>query len=108
MKVCHLSPDEIHLGLYRIVQEGLNNIVKHSDATEAHVELTIRDEQIILRIQDNGGGFDIGQQTAGIGLDGMGERAALMGALINISSQKGDGTEIVVSMPIPRGISIDS
>ncbi len=103
-----ILPEEIHLGLYRIVQEALNNIIKHSEASEAHVELTAHDGQLILRIRDNGGGFDTEQQTPGIGLDGMGERAALMGALINISSRKGDGTEIVVSMPIPQGISINS
>jgi signal transduction histidine kinase len=95
-------PEEIHLGLYRIVQEALNNVIKHSKASEAQVELTTHDDQLILRIKDNGGGFDTAQRYPGIGLDGMGERAASMGASISVSSRKSEGTEIVVRMPMPK------
>ncbi len=103
-----ILPEEIHLGLYRIAQEALNNIIKHSNASEAHIELTTYDGQLILRIHDNGDGFDTEQQTSGFGLDGMGERATQIGAELTLSSQKGFGTEIIVSMPFPQVLPIDS
>lgn len=101
--VTHLV-DEVHLGLYRIVQEALNNIVKHSEASEVHVELVINEGQLILQIRDNGGGFDTEQPNSGFGLETMRERATLIGAVLTLSSQKGKGTEIVVSMPIPKAL----
>jgi signal transduction histidine kinase len=99
-----ILPEDLHLGVYRIVQEALNNIVKHSEATEAHVSLTIHDEQLNLHIQDNGDGFNVKKHSTGLGLDSMRERANLMGARMTISSAKGAGTEIFVSMPIPNTI----
>jgi signal transduction histidine kinase len=97
-------PESVHLGLYRIVQETLNNIVKHSEATEASINLSIRDGQLVLRIKDNGIGFDTGKQAKGFGLDGMHERAELMNATLSVSSSKGEGTEIVVTQPIPEAV----
>lgn len=100
--------DEIHLGLYRIVQEALNNMVKHSDASEGYIELKAKDGQLVLEIRDNGSGFDTTEQTSGLGIEGMRERAALIGAILTVSSQKGSGTQIVVSMPMPQALSIDN
>ncbi len=105
--VTHLA-DEVHLGIYRIVQEALNNIVKHSEASEVHVELATKDDQLILQIRDNGSGFDTEQQSSGFGIDGMRERATLIGAVLTLSSHKGKGTEITVSMPMPQALPINS
>jgi signal transduction histidine kinase len=101
-------PEDIHLGIYRIVQEALNNIAKHSHASEAHVSLMIKDGHLFLQIRDNGSGFDIEKQTPGFGLDGIGERAALMSAALNIASRIGSGTEITVSLPLPQELSARS
>ncbi len=101
-------PEDVHLGLYRIVQEAINNIVKHSAATESRITLTCRDGQLILKIQDNGRGFDTDKQKAGFGLDGIRERAVLIGAVVKISSRKGSGTTIRVSLPIPHEVAVDA
>ncbi|MBI1277952.1 MAG: hypothetical protein GC179_07480 [Anaerolineaceae bacterium] len=101
-------PEAVHLGLYRIVQEALNNIVKHSEATEAGIELAANDDQLILQITDNGIGFDGDKQTAGFGLDSMRERAAMLGGVLTLMSQKGKGTEIKVSMPLPQAVTAGS
>jgi len=93
-------PEEIHIALYRLVQESLNNIVKHSGATEANISLTIEGELLILRIRDNGRGFDSQTQAAGLGIGVMRERAAVIGASFDVITEPGQGTEIVVSWVI--------
>lgn len=97
-----LLPEAIHLGLYRIAQEALNNVIKHSKASEAHIELLTQGEQLILRIKDNGAGFDSEQRFSGFGLEGMRERATSIGAFMDITSRVGEGTHITVTMPIPQ------
>jgi signal transduction histidine kinase len=95
-------PEDVHLALYRITQEGINNIVKHSRAREAAVSLTEENGQLILRIRDNGRGFDSNTQAGGLGLGVMRERAAMIGAAYAIRSAEGQGTEIEVSWKIPE------
>jgi signal transduction histidine kinase len=92
------------IALYRIVQESMNNISKHSQATEASISITTHSGQLELRIHDNGQGFDPENTSAGHGLGGMRERATLIGATIDIVSQPGQGTEVIViaTMPPPR------
>lgn len=101
-------PDDIHIGLYRIVQEAFNNIVKHSEATEVKIVLMAEGGKLVLDIQDNGAGFDIEQQKPGFGLGSMRERAAQMGATLHVTSQKDNGTQIQVSLPLPQAVSITS
>ncbi|MEO8613069.1 MAG: PAS domain S-box protein [Chloroflexota bacterium] len=88
--------EDVHIALYRLVQESLNNIVKHSQATEGSISLTTRSGHLELRIRDNGKGFDSEKITPGLGLGGMRERAALIGANLAILSEPGQGTEIVL------------
>ncbi len=101
-------PDEIHIGLYRIVQEAFNNISKHSEATEVRIALAVEDGKLILDIQDNGAGFDPERHISGFGLENMRERAAQMGATLHVTSEKDIGTEIRVSLPLPQAVSIAS
>lgn len=94
----------LEVGLYRIVQEALSNIVKHAQATEATVQLIRDDGRIVLTIEDNGCGFDLPgldevHHAGGIGITNMRERAERMGGLFSIESHPGDGTEIVVTIP---------
>ena len=92
---------EIHLAIYRIVQEALTNICKHADATEVMVSLTTTPQQLQLEIKDNGCGFCIDQMTTGFGLQSMQERSQTLGGEYFIQSQPGSGCQIRVTIPVP-------
>jgi len=91
---------EIHL--FRIVQETLNNIVKHAGASAVSVNLECRDDVLAVRISDNGKGMEPaeGRRAGGLGLSGMTERARILGGQIVIQSAPGKGTTIHVSIPL--------
>jgi signal transduction histidine kinase/ligand-binding sensor domain-containing protein len=96
-----LFPEELRINLYRIVQEGLNNIVKHADATEANVRIQRNEKQTVLTIRDNGRGFGLGGRLAqdgqsGFGLTGIAERASLLGGELQVQSAPGHGTVMTV------------
>ena len=95
--------DEAVLCLYRITQEALQNIVKHSGAKEARVELWEDEDEIILRISDTGSGFEPSslQASAGLGLVSMRERLRLVGGQLSIESSPGSGTGLEVHLPTP-------
>src|SRR5262249_3155669 len=87
--------DEITL--YRIIQESLNNILKHSGATEAAVYITVRAGLFALTIHDNGRGFTPdGDLRRGLGLQGIAERARILGGAYEIHSTPGHGTTVMV------------
>jgi PAS domain S-box-containing protein len=91
-------PTDVKIALYRIAQEALNNIAKHSGASRAKVTLHCRSDGIALDIIDNGHGFDMNREATGsFGLNNMKERAAQIGAALNISSNLDQGTEITVA-----------
>jgi len=94
---------EVETTLYRIAQEALNNIAKHARAENVDVILERRPDHVSLIIEDDGVGFDqvnSGAPHQGFGLLGMQERAALVGATVQIESAAGDGTTIIVRMPV--------
>jgi PAS domain S-box-containing protein len=94
-------PSETETTLYRIAQEALTNAARHSRATSVDVILERRGEQVVLIVEDNGVGFDPGRTSAsrpGFGLLGMKERAALVGAALQIESQPGKGTTVLLRM----------
>jgi PAS domain S-box-containing protein len=100
----HYSPG-IEIAVYRICQESLNNIVKHSNATQASIELYNRHSHILIVIQDNGTGFDIKETSkskAGSGLLNIQERAELLGGRVQMESQPQNGTEIIIEIPIRK------
>ncbi len=82
--------------LYRIVQECLTNITKHAGATQIEISFEESDNQQLLRIVDDGMGFDLKESTKGLGLVGMKERVAMLGGRINVVSCVGEGTTIEV------------
>jgi signal transduction histidine kinase len=95
-------PLEIEINLYRIVQEALNNIAKHAKANTVSISLHKPEDKIVLIIEDDGCGFDIEENinnAKGLGLIGMGERAALVNGEIEFESAKGSGTTIYVRVP---------
>ena len=98
----HSSP-AVDTNLYRIMQEALNNVHKHADATEVEVTLTLRDDNLVLIIADDGKGFDPNVPREGrrsFGLVGMRERAALIGATFEIESTPGYGTTVFINVPV--------
>ena len=91
---------EVETTLYRIAQEALNNIAKHSGAGHVEVLLERRPDCVLLIVEDDGVGFDPGGSATshGVGLEGMHERAALVGASLQIESAPGKGTTVLVRM----------
>jgi signal transduction histidine kinase len=96
---------DIALCLYRVVQEGLKNFIRHSDAGLAEIFLEGAGDSISLSIRDAGKGFDpvAVRQQRGLGLASMRERVALVGGDFSIESQPGHGTVISVSVPLTGG-----
>jgi PAS domain S-box-containing protein len=102
---------DVETTLYRIAQEALNNIAKHARAENVDVILERRPDQVSLIIEDDGVGFDQGTAGAphqGFGLLGMQERAALVGATVQIESAAGEGTTIIVRMPMVIGQDVSA
>jgi signal transduction histidine kinase len=94
---------EIETTVYRIAQEALNNIAKHARADRVDIVLERSDEQVSLIVEDNGVGFNpaaVTTRRAGFGLAGMRERAALAGAECQIESAPGQGTTIILRVPV--------
>ncbi len=92
---------EAETTLYRIAQEALTNVAKHSRAENVDVILERRSDHVLLIVEDDGVGFDPldeGMAAQGFGLLGMQERAALVGATIQIESAVGKGTTVLVRM----------
>jgi PAS domain S-box-containing protein len=102
-------PSEAETTLYRIAQEALTNVAKHSRASSVEIILERRADHVVLIVEDDGVGFDASAQTEhrGFGLQGMHERAALGGASLEIESAVGKGTTILVHMasPLPGGVA---
>ncbi|MEH2394658.1 MAG: sensor histidine kinase [Nostoc sp.] len=95
-------PLEINTAIYRITQESLTNISKYALATEVKLELTEIRGNLRLIIQDNGRGFDLGQNTTGFGLHSMRDRTLALGGEFNINSAPGSGCKITVNIPLTR------
>ena len=97
-------PSIANITIYRFFQEGLNNILKHSHATEARLELTSTDSTMQAVIEDNGVGFEIDKflgpspNTKTLGLISMRERLALIGGELRISSNPGKGDTILATL----------
>jgi signal transduction histidine kinase len=91
-------PDEYKTCIYRIVQEALHNCSRHSDATTVRVQVRLKAGVLLLSIQDDGKGFDV-NQSKGLGLLGIEERAAQLGGSLHVDSGPGIGTILTVELP---------
>ncbi len=91
---------EIHF--YRVIQEGVNNILKHSEATQASIIIKKRPSGVIAVLWDNGVGFKVEEKktVAGLGLSGIDERIETLGGTVDIQSAKEEGTTIKIVIPI--------
>jgi signal transduction histidine kinase len=85
--------------LYRLLQEGLNNILKHSDASVVMIEIKKDENHVRVQLDDNGLGFDMSIPRTGLGLRGMEERVKLIGGTFRLTSAPGAGTQIRIQIP---------
>jgi signal transduction histidine kinase len=93
-------PPNIAISLYRVAQEALSNLARHSRAQNAAVELRQIRGRLLLRILDDGVGFDSQQKLAGLGLVTMRERLTAVGGMIDITSSPTTDTEIEAWVPL--------
>jgi PAS domain S-box-containing protein len=99
-------PKDVALCLFRVTQEALNNVVKHSGAKQAQVELCKERNEIRLQIVDPGAGFDVAlsNTNVGIGLVGMRERLRLVGGRLSVQSTPMRGTEVLAEVALPVSV----
>jgi signal transduction histidine kinase len=93
----------VSTALFRILQETLTNVARHAKATQVEVVKQRLQDRLVLRIRDNGRGFDPADPSLSksLGLLGMRERAAILGGQVNISSAPGKGTTVTAWIPLP-------
>ena len=109
---CHFSfqakgdfsqlPSDLAISAYRIIQEALSNVVKHASAKQVDIalELVDADNYLLIRIDDNGAGFDMGATSSGIGIAGMRERVAAFDGEFSLESTPGAGTHLTIHLPL--------
>jgi signal transduction histidine kinase len=85
-----------------LVTEALSNALRHSQAEHVEVVLTRDDDQVVLRVMDDGVGFDPGELEGGMGISNMRTRALGLGGTVHVSSERGDGTTVEVRFPVSR------
>ncbi|MBI4312804.1 MAG: sensor histidine kinase [Chloroflexi bacterium] len=92
--------------IYRVVQEAINNVARHSDARRVAIHLQCRGGALIVTVKDNGRGFNFTADILehGVGLQGMQERASLAGGKLEVESQPGTGTTISLEIPLTDGV----
>ncbi len=101
----NLFPKPWENSIYRIVQESLNNIVKHAQATEVRVSVSRSGSEVSIIIQDDGVGFEpnatgVSSRRNGFGLLGLSERAKLLGGHAGVEAAKGAGTKLIIVLPL--------
>lgn len=91
---------EIQLAILRMVQEQLNNIIKHAGASEARIALSIKESKLMLIISDNGVGFDVLLTKKGLGLNNITNRVEFYNGTIRINSAEGEGCVLEIEIPL--------
>jgi len=99
-------PEEIELVLFRITQEALRNVWRHSSASAAEIKVDFDKEKVRIAVSDNGKGFKLPEKMVDyarngkLGLAGMQERAQLVGGTLKVSSKEGEGTDVIMELPL--------
>lgn len=97
---------DFKLSIFRMVQEQMNNIIKHAKATNVNIELMRNNQMVYLKIADNGVGFDASQQAKGIGLYNIHSRANLYNGIVDIQTSPGNGCGIYITIPVTADILV--
>lgn len=105
-------PDELEIIFFRIAQEAMNNVARHSQARRPDIYLQRNNNnQVTMTLTDDGHGFNLSeltfapQQGRGLGLAGMQERASLVGGRVKVESMPGQGTTVQVTVPVPAVVN---
>jgi two-component system, NarL family, sensor histidine kinase UhpB len=93
-----LAPEQ-ELVIYRVAQEALFNVIRHAEAAAARIDLDSKDGDVVLTVSDDGRGMPSHEPEAGAGIEGMRERALLIGARLSIDSQPERGTKVCLVVP---------
>jgi signal transduction histidine kinase len=98
-------PEDLRINFYRIVQESVNNVMKHAEATEVSIRVERTTDHVLLTIRDDGKGFTPGtarsdSDRGGFGVTGMAERARSLGGRMTVQATPGHGTTVLVRVPI--------
>jgi signal transduction histidine kinase len=106
--------DAMKITIFRIIQECLNNVIKHAQATHVNIHVHFEEKNVRINVFDNGIGFDKDQvqqrrtNRPSLGLAGMEERAALLGGTVNVQSRPGYGTEVEALIPYHHAPALPS
>ena len=95
---------EIDLVVYRVAQEGLTNIMRHSGASRVVVSLEARGPRLLLTVRDDGRGIGGSPRSDATGIAGMRERARLVGGKFALGDADGGGTELTLDIPLGRSL----
>lgn len=95
----NLSAETTH-HLFRIVQEAVANVLKHAQASEMDLQFFVHDQELVMTLEDNGKGFDVGSKAQGIGLQNIRARTDSLNGSLEISSQPGQGTSLMIRIPL--------
>ena len=104
----HTLPEKVEVTLYRVVQEALTNVMRHADAQSVTIQLASGEDKVMLLVVDDGRGLESEAEDEafvtrrGTGLRGLRERAALLDGRVELWSEPGEGTEIMVQIPLKR------
>ena len=104
---CYLK-EEDKIAIFRIVQEQLNNVLKHARATEVFIRLDVHDGIVRLCMKDNGVGFDLAKTKKGLGLRNIYNRVEYYGGTINIATSAGRGCEMCITLKVASSKVIQS
>jgi two-component system sensor histidine kinase DegS len=100
-------PSNLEVALFRLVQESVTNALKHADASEIQVKIEMKREHVTVIIRDNGKGFNqMEKKENSFGLIGMKERVDLLEGELKITSKIGDGTLVVIRIPMPVDVQV--
>ncbi len=108
VRIATLFDSDAHRLIYRLIQEALNNVRRHSGATSLSVDIKIKNGFVSIQIRDNGKGFNVQKamqksvSKRGIGLSAMTERGNMLGGMVDIGSQPNAGTTVLITIPIPK------
>ncbi|MDP2950729.1 MAG: sensor histidine kinase, partial [Chloroflexota bacterium] len=107
-------PGPLETALFRMAQEAINNVAKHAEARNAQLQLRFANRKFVIDVEDDGRGFDVQgvaastDETRGLGLLGMKERAALFRGSVHVESKLGRGTRVHIEVPVEDGENTDT
>ena len=92
--------ERIEVSVYRIIQELVNNIIKHAEASHVNVQLICKSDQLLVFVEDNGKGFDASDQKEGHGLINIKSRTEMINGSVNFEPSSNKGTFVSLSIPL--------